>query len=210
MDSVEFSSINNPPSESILNTKYLDADYLFGWMVDFFNFLFSQETLSVLKTICLFLSLFFITVIIYSIIRVFEIRKKEHAHLHHEIMEYKARQAEKERKKAEGGMASHNPRWREVLNYIISTNPGDWKLAVIEADSMLESLLDQLGAKGETLGDKLKSTDPEKFRDLPAAWEVHTIRNKIAHEGSSFELSSHEAKRIIALYEQIFRPYGYI
>ncbi len=210
MDSEELFSLNNPPPESILNSKFLDADYLFGWLVDIFNFIFRQETIIALNTVFMILSTFFITLIIYCIVRMFEIRKKEHDHLHHEIHEYQRKQLEKERKQADSGPVSHNPRWRNVLTYIFSPNPGDWKLAVIEADSMLEGLLDQLGFKGETLGDKLKSVDPEKFRSLPAAWEVHAVRNRIAHEGSNFELSAHEGKRIIALYEQIFRPYGYI
>ncbi len=203
------SLFNNPDPDSILSTKYLDADYLFGWMVDIFQFIFRQETYNLLKVICIILSLFFITLILYCIVRMFEIRKKEHDHLHHEIHEYAIRQAEKE-KKAKTESASHNERWVSVLQYIFSVNPGDWKLAVIEADSMLEALLEQLGFKGETLGDKLKAADPEKFKALPIAWEVHTVRNRIAHEGSSFALSAHEAKRIVALYEQIFRPYGYI
>ena len=173
-------NINNPPSESILNT------------------------------ILILLSLFFITILFYCAVRMFEIRKKEHAHLHHEIAEYAEHQREKEKKASKHESVSHNPRWGNVLNYLFSTNPGDWKLSVIEADSMLEALLDQLGFKGETLGDKLKSADAEKFKGLPIAWEVHTVRNRIAHEGANFELSAHEAKRIIALYEQIFRPYGYI
>ena len=103
-----------------------------------------------------------------------------------------------------------NKRWSVVLQYLFSENEGDWKLGVIEADSMLEELMTQLGFKGENLGEKLKGADQEKFRNLTAAWEVHTIRNKIAHEGSDFILSQREAKRVIALYEQIFRGYGFI
>jgi hypothetical protein len=75
---------------------------------------------------------------------------------------------------------------------------------------MLETMLSEMGFKGESLGDKLKSVDRDKFRSLTTAWEVHTIRNRIAHEGSAFELSLHEARRVIALYEQIFREFGYI
>jgi hypothetical protein len=103
-----------------------------------------------------------------------------------------------------------NKKWGNVLQYLFSMNAGDWKLAIIEADGMLEELMDQLGFKGENLGEKLKSTDQEKFKNLSSAWEVHIIRNKIAHEGSDFDLSQHEAKRVIALYEQIFRDYGFI
>ena len=75
---------------------------------------------------------------------------------------------------------------------------------------MLESLMGDLGFAGETLGDKLKSATQEKFRSLTVAWEVHTIRNRIAHEGMGFELSQHETKRVIAIYEQIFHEFGYI
>ena len=97
-----------------------------------------------------------------------------------------------------------------MLDYIFSQHASDWKLAIIEADSMLEGLLDQLGFKGESLGDKLKSATQDTFPQLTIAWEVHTVRNRIAHEGLSFELSQHEAKRVIALYEEIFHTYGFI
>ena len=96
------------------------------------------------------------------------------------------------------------------MAYLFSQHASDWKLAVIEADSMLENLMGQLGFAGENLGDKLKSATQESFKRLSSAWEAHAVRNRIAHEGASFELSQHEAKRVIALYEQIFREYGYI
>ena len=80
----------------------------------------------------------------------------------------------------------------------------------MEADAMLEVLLGDLGFQGETLGERLKSSGTQGFKHLNDAWEVHTVRNRIAHEGSIFELTHHEAKRSIAMYEQIFREYGYI
>jgi hypothetical protein len=70
--------------------------------------------------------------------------------------------------------------------------------------------MDQLGFRGENLGEKLKEANQDDFPNLTIAWEVHTIRNRIAHEGLAFELSQHEAKRVIALYEEIFHTYGYI
>ena len=129
--------------------------------------------------------------------------------MHHEIKEYKEKHAEEERIKWEK-TASTNDRWDAVLQYLFSSDAGNWRLSVLEADSMLEGLMNQLGFKGENLGEKLKGADQDKFKNLTAAWEVHIIRNKIAHEGSEFELSHHEAKRVIAIYEQIFRDYGYI
>jgi hypothetical protein len=139
-----------------------------------------------------------------------EIRKKEHAFLHEEIEEYAHHKHEYEKRLHEETGGSKNERWGKVLGYLFSQHASDWKLAIIEADSMLERLLDQMGFKGESLGDKLKSADQESFPQLTSAWEVHTIRNRIAHEGLAFELTQHEAKRVIALYEQIFHAYGYI
>jgi len=207
----------NPILEnSFLGSKYFNPDYLFNQGLVFFRQLFdftssnSTGIMSVFHTLLFFLALFFLTIISYATVRMFEIRKKERKHLEHEIEEYAHREKERAKKLQEGEEVSRNPRWLKTLNYLFSQHASDWKLAVIEADSMLEELMQQLGFKGATLGDKLKSADQNSFRSLTSAWEVHTIRNRIAHEGTSFELSQREAKRVIAIYEQIFREYGYI
>jgi hypothetical protein len=142
-------------------------------------------------------------------VRILEIRKREHDYMHHETHEYYHKRAHEEHK-AEEVYKSKNPRWQAVIEYLNSHNQGDWKLAILEADSMLDSLVDSLGFKGESLGEKLKSIDEEKFPKLNSVWEAHNIRNKIAHEGTDFDLSSHEAKRVIGIYEQVFRDYNFI
>ncbi|MEK7175364.1 MAG: hypothetical protein AAB693_00985 [Patescibacteria group bacterium] len=140
----------------------------------------------------------------------FELRAREHVHLKEEITEYAHHKAEKEKKLAEQNISqSKNLKWNKIIQDLLSANMSDWKLAVIEADSLLENLMDQLNFKGENLGERLKNANPEKFRNLSSAWEVHTIRNKIAHQ-LDFDLSPREAKRIINLYEIIFREFDYI
>jgi hypothetical protein len=200
---------------SFLDSDWLDPSLWFNQGASFLHFLFDlivrngHDIITLFHTMLFFIALFFLTIISYCIVRIFEIRQKEHRHLQHEIAEYAHHKAEREKKKQETGV-SKNERWVQTLDYLFSQHASDWKLAVIEADSMLETLMDQLGFKGENLGDKLKSATQETFRDLSLAWEVHTIRNKIAHEGTAFEFSQHEAKRVIAIYEQIFRNFGFI
>ena len=167
----------------------------------------------ILNSFLYLLIVFFLTVLVYCTIRMFEIRKKEHEHLRHEIAEYAHHQKEREKKKQEGSGATgkiKNERWENVLKHLYSESSADWKLAIIDADEMLFTLRGDLGFKGESLGDKLKSADRDDFHSLSAAWEVHTIRNRIAHEGLGYELSQREAKRVIALYEQIFHEFGYV
>jgi hypothetical protein len=199
---------------SFLNSKYLDPNYLFGSGFSIFSDIFdsvtSNQAVMFWKSFLSFLAIFFLTIICYATVRMFEIRKKERAHLEKEIAEYAHHKAEYEKRLHEQAGGSKNQHWGKVLGYLFSQHSSDWKLAIIEADAMLEKLMDQLGFRGETLGDKLKSANQDNFPQLTIAWEVHTIRNRIAHEGLAFELSQHEAKRIIALYEEIFHPYGYI
>lgn len=158
--------------------------------------------------------IFLITVIAYVIVRMFELRKKEHEHLHHEIHEFAHKHKEMEDKKAASESSSggkiKNERWDNVLKHLYSENQADWKLAIIDADEMLLGLMTDMGFKGDGLGEKLKNADRDEFHSLSAAWEVHTVRNRIAHEGLSYELSQREAKRVIALYEQIFHEFGYV
>ncbi len=86
--------------DSILGTKYLNPEYLFNNLIDsasyIFNNFFTEKTLNGFYIALSFLSLFLIAVIIYTTIRMFEIRRKEHLHLQHEIAEYAHKQALKE------------------------------------------------------------------------------------------------------------------
>lgn len=109
-----------------------------------------------------------------------------------------------------GREVSH-PRWEKVREHLSSENPNDWRLAVMEADIILGEMLEKMGyIKGETIGDKLKTIEKSDFTSLDQAWEAHRIRNMIAHGGSDYILTEREAKRVIGLYEQVFKEFRYI
>jgi hypothetical protein len=101
-------------------------------------------------------------------------------------------------------------RWRKVVEHSNSTNPNDWKQAIIEADIMLDQLLTKLGYRGDSVGDKLKRTTKGDFKSQQAAWDAHLVRNRIAHDGSDFDLNEIEAKRVIGLYRQVFEEFYHI
>lgn len=103
-----------------------------------------------------------------------------------------------------------HPRWATVLGHAESLNQPEWRLAILEADTMLAELLDKRGYQGLSIGEQLKSVDPEKFRTLQDAWDAHRVRNQIAHEGSAFTLTERETKRVIGLYERVFREFDFI
>jgi hypothetical protein len=99
--------------------------------------------------------------------------------------------------------------WENIISALESDNPADWKLAIIEADTMLDAMVANIGYKGGNLGERLKMIEPSDFLTLNDAWEAHKVRNAIAHEGG-YELNKRETQRVIGLYEKVFREFRYI
>lgn len=103
-----------------------------------------------------------------------------------------------------------NPHWQRILAHTESLAESDWRLAIIEADIMLSDMLDKLALPGDTIGDKLKAVEKSDFTTIDSAWEAHKIRNQIAHEGASFMLNHRETKRVIGLFETVFKEFRII
>ncbi len=103
-----------------------------------------------------------------------------------------------------------NQRWMHVLQLLESYNQSDWRQSIIEADIILETMLDKMGYDGISIGDKLKNVESSDFLTLNQAWEAHKVRNKIAHMGSEYKVSQHEARKVISLYQEVFEEFYFI
>ncbi len=154
---------------------------------------------SVFVAFSLFISLLLAALIIYCSIRIFQVRQME-----------RKRFAAMQRTVASHDVPKTHLRWHRVLDQAHSENDQSWRLAILEADIMLNELLDTLGYRGETMADKMKSVDRATFNTIDLAWEAHKIRNKIAHSGTAHELNSREVRRIMSLYEKVFREFRFI
>ena len=106
--------------------------------------------------------------------------------------------------------ALEHSRWNYIRGLIESPQESDWRAAIIEADIMLDELLNKLGYVGDTIGDKLKGATVTNFSTLSDAWEAHKVRNDIAHEGSTYQLSPNVAYRTIGRYENVFQEFNEI
>lgn len=143
------------------------------------------------------LSVIALFVIIYSTMRLFELRKREEKYYSTLLVE----------PDAPGGA---HPRWEHIRSLAEGASPSQWREAIIEADIMLDDMLTREGYEGGGVSEKLKTADPEQFNTLQDAWEAHKVRNQIAHEGSAFALSETLAQRTIARYGAVFREFKVI
>jgi hypothetical protein len=148
--------------------------------------------------ISMFLSLLFGAFLLYSFIRIVQHRRHHFRHIEHV-----------QHSLAHGEVHKTVLRWDRIKEQANSDNEQSWRLAILEADIMLSELLDTLGYRGETMADKMRQVDRADFRTIDLAWEAHNVRNRIAHEGSAHSLSAREARRVIDLYDAIFKEHGY-
>lgn len=131
-------------------------------------------------------------VIVYTTVRLFELRKREGEFYSTQIL------------LPETGIGMH-PRWEHIQGLLNVASSSQRREAIIEADIMLDDVLARRGYKGDGVGEKLKSADSANFKTLQNAWEAHKVRNQIAHQGSTYDLSESVAQRTIAHYEAVFR-----
>lgn len=95
-----------------------------------------------------------------------------------------------------------HPKFAVIQGYVSSQSEALWRIGIMEADNLLLEVLNEKGYQGDGVGEKLKSAS---FKTIDLAWDAHKVRNRIAHEGSDFQLTERETKRAFMLYESVFR-----
>lgn len=171
----------------------------FVFVVTGYGYLFDSPNNA--RSIVVFVASFITTISfgisIYALTRLSEIRRKEAEKLGI-VFTWRAEKAKKD------------ARWLKVEEYIASSHPSDWKIAILEADNILDDIVKRMGYPGETLGERMKHIEASDFPMLEEAWEVHKIRNQIAHKGTDYPLTRTEAENAIDIYHRLFKELGYL
>jgi hypothetical protein len=172
--------------------------------------IFSTGFLGFFYVLVTLLVIALITLILYLLVRLYEIRQEEKKKLKPTVVP-----ASMPSSVTPAGGAAHipaptNETWRRIREHLLSDNTSDWKLGVIEADIYMDRVLDDKGFHGDTTSDKLKQVTPDKLPSIQIAWEMHKVRNNIAHQGAAFVLTMPEARRMLSFYEMIFTDLGVI
>lgn len=108
------------------------------------------------------------------------------------------------------GVPKSNTQFASLQAHIESENPNDWKLAIIEADIILDEALRKAGYGGGSLGERLKSISPQHLQTIDEAWAAHKIRNQIAHAGTDFVLTHKMVRDTMSRYRAVFQELGLI
>lgn len=96
-------------------------------------------------------------------------------------------------------------RWSEIEKTRGQGMMGE-KLAVMEADSLLDTVFKSMAMPGNTLGERLRVACA-RHPELRSVWWAHKLRNQIAHD-SSFRMGRGQASRALKEFERALRRLG--
>lgn len=100
--------------------------------------------------------------------------------------------------------AALRAQWEEVTRKVRSGSGDALKLAVVEADKVVDDALKQLGFEGDHMADRLEDLSEGEVHTLPRVWRAHRLRNNLVHT-PGFQVSPSEAKGAIADYEAFLK-----
>src|SRR3989344_7304784 len=94
--------------------------------------------------------------------------------------------------------------WLKIKDRVERNTEAEWKLAVIEADKLVDDVLKKMGYPGEDISERLKIATPEQISSLNLLLEAHKLRETVVHY-PEFYASELEIKNAIDYYETFLR-----
>lgn len=94
--------------------------------------------------------------------------------------------------------------WKKIMKRLETGLESEYKLAIIEADVMLEQVLERMGHIEPTIEEKINKVTPS---DIPSVNELKVtreIRNDVIHD-PDYDLSQEKSKEVLSVYEKAFK-----
>lgn len=91
--------------------------------------------------------------------------------------------------------------WKKIRHRLEADSEVESKLAIMEADSILNNALRKMGFSGETFEERIKQLTPDLLPNIEQVLEAHKTYNHIVYD-PDYRLNPEEAKKIILVYEQ--------
>jgi len=93
--------------------------------------------------------------------------------------------------------------WNKIVKRLDAGSESESKMAIIEADDLLDASLKRMGFLGHTFEERLSTITSATVSNIDEIHAAHKIRNNIIHN-PDFRLSQDEAKAALAAYQKAF------
>ncbi len=98
-------------------------------------------------------------------------------------------------------------RWKKIMQRKKEGNLDSLRIAIIEADSLVDDVLKQKGVPGEHMADRLSNLDTSDLPSIEKLWAAHRLRNDLVHT-SGFFVSPDNASTTLESYHVFLKELG--
>ena len=90
--------------------------------------------------------------------------------------------------------------WRDIRRKFAVGTTASVKLAIMEADKFVDTILKSAGYAGDHMADRLEKIIPDDIASVNRLWEAHRFRNELVHS-PDFEFAQPDAEKAMQDYE---------
>ena len=105
------------------------------------------------------------------------------------------------------GLKKSNKNWLKIVKRLESNEESEYKLAIIEADSMLNTVFKKAEYSGDTLEEKVKKISPVVLSNKEEIINAHKARNDIVFD-PNYRLDLKEARDLLEVYRSALVELG--
>ena len=95
-------------------------------------------------------------------------------------------------------------KWDAILAKADNPTPDNLRIAIIEADSLVDSFLRHIGYEGEHMADRLSRISAQGVKSLNPLWDAHRLRNMLVHTHGA-TVSAQETRKALKAFEDFLK-----
>lgn len=150
------------------------------------------ETLRTLKIISGFVSLFFVVSIIFFI-KSSGWMEARYGQDFKNFFSFKPSESRAMEKK-----------WNKINQRLKTNLESEYKLAILEADILMNEVINKMGYKGKTSSERLQKVTTDFLPSINEIIEAHKVRNNIIHD-PRYKINHQKAQEVISVYGKAFK-----
>ena len=100
-------------------------------------------------------------------------------------------------------------RWDKIKNRLEKGDQASLKLAVIEADKIIDDIFIRMALPGKDMQERLAQFQKHELSSVDLVWEAHRLRNLIVNNPKA-EISAEQATEAIRYYETALKELEYL
>ena len=107
------------------------------------------------------------------------------------------------------GKRRHLTAWHKIVQRAKQPDETEWKMAILEADKLLDDVLRSSGYNQATVDARFEALTPESLANHEQVMEAHKIRDRVSKD-PEFKITHVQAIEVLKIYKKALQEFGLI